>query len=205
MGPPKPAAPLNVALAESYSGLWRRLGGLWFVDESLVCDGKKNVWKPQGNAVSFGLNFFMWLWSVNVTRRSGICGCNSGLWGWEGGPAFVNATLVCEVDNKEKQLGQNLSRKGMHTQRQINLHHKEVEMLSDLTGFGISCGIITFSIFVGSLLFFLLRGFLHSIPFHKQNIFTHLDGLFVLACYLTILSVSLGRSCRGCYLHIDFF
>ena len=64
-------------------------------------------------------------------------------------------------------------------------------MISETLGLLISCGIFLLSLILGTFLLLLLRGFLVSLPQLKQNIFTYLDGMFVLVSYVRIFSVSL--------------
>ena len=63
-------------------------------------------------------------------------------------------------------------------------------MISETGGLAVSCIIITFCIILGTLLSGFLRGFLLSLPPLKQNIFTKLDGLYVMVSYTRIFSVS---------------
>ena len=65
-------------------------------------------------------------------------------------------------------------------------------MISETVGLMISCVIFLLSLILGTFLLLLLRGFLLSLPPLKQNIFTYLDGMYVLVSYVRIFSVSLS-------------
>ena len=63
-------------------------------------------------------------------------------------------------------------------------------MISETSGFMISCGIILLCNILGTFLVIILRGFLFSLAPLKQNIFTYLDGMYTLVSYVRIFSVS---------------